>query len=335
MTASGPKARLQRLANAYQISCAVQAAASIGLGALLNEGPVSGSELSARTGLQGEGLARLMLFLQTLGIVDFLSDGRFAATELSNCLDEIDNIAEGPEALQAWAKLPTVLKSGENAFSVAHGVPFYELAAANEVKSKRWSARNCQTAARWAKPTASAIELEGTERVIDLGAGNGELLAKIAEAYPLVRLAIWELPQAIESAKLSLTELGILDRTELVAGNLTKDCPPAADVYIFCRVLLNMSDEDTLSALSLCSKRMAATSKLIIVEALMPEEPSPERLHHYAHNLHLMLVWGGKQRTQGEFSVLLESAGLQLESCKEIISREGANWHILTACLST
>ena len=61
----------------------------------------------------------------------------------------------------------------------------------------------------------------------------------------------------------------------------------------------------------------------------MPEEGAPQRVHHYGIDLHLALMWGGQERTQSEFKLLLEQAEIKLSSVENIISPDGFRLQML------
>ena len=326
----GPQARLRRLANAYQISCAVHAAAHIRLGHHLEQGPLRISELARRGKLDEETLRRLLRFLETLDIVKIDKDDHISATDLTRRVDDIDNIAEGPEALKAWASLPDILQTGGNAFEKAHGTPFYRFAANYPDKAGRWAARNRMVADSWAATAAAALPLDGGERVVDLGAGGGALLAALLRVHPGIRPMLYELPHAVDAARADLVRHGMEDRVQVLTGDLTSSPPPEADTFILSRVLLNLSDADAVRVLSNCRRSMSAASTLIIVDTLMPDPSSPGRQAHYAHDLHLLLMWGGRQRTRAEFYALLEKAGFTVQDCSDICPGDGLFRHILT-----
>lgn len=325
--------RVNNLANAYQISCAVHAASVIGLDRLLADGPQSASDLARNGGFNEALLLRLLRFLSHVGVVTMTDDGSFAATQLTPHLRKINNMATGPEAVRAWASIPEALLKEESAYEIANGKSFYDDLIDKDEQRQRWALYNHQRARVWAKPTATAITkllyLNGVETFADLGAGSAHLLAALLEIHPNIKPVLCELPQALDTARKSLKTQEMLDSVSLIACDLLKEPPPPADVYILSRVLLNLADKEVKVLLEHCRQSMSPESKLIIVEALMPNANSPQRAVHYPHDLHMMLVWGGKERTLSDYQDLLATAQLQLDTCQDITADNGNTWQML------
>ncbi len=331
MTAMPPEARLHRLASAYQMSCAVQAAAALGLGARLRGGPKRVADLAAEAGLDADALCRFLRFLAGLGLVEEGADGRFAATAPGEMLDALDNIVEGPEALRAWSAMAVALRGEGDAFAAGNGASFHDHAARHPEKAARWAMRNRAIAERWAPATVSALALRGDERIVELGAGGGALAAELVRRFPRMRPILMDLPHMLPHLHADLARLGIAEKVIPLGGDLRTDPLPEGDVYLLCRVLLNFDDGTVRRLFERCRERMAPSARLVIVETLMPPPDAPDRLAHCAHDLHLLLMWGGRLRSREAYARLLAAAGLALAGCEEVALAASAVPHVLTA----
>ena len=311
MAMDNPQDRFRRIANAYQITCAVQAGAALGLGVHLVDAPRPVAEIAERLGAKTDPLRRLLRFLGVLGVVEF-DEARDAArrVELTDLMTAGDNIAEGPEAVRAWLRLPDAVLNDDDAFAAANGAAFYDYAAAHPLKAARLAARNRQTARAWAPRIAEALDLSDAETIADLGGGAGDLAIALLEANPGLRATVVELPHARAEIEENIQARGVGDGLRFVAGDLRRAPPPPADVYILCRVLLNAPDEDARQVLDNCRNAMTAGSRLFVIEALTPDEPGAARNAGFAHDLHLFALWRGKQRACGDYDALLRGAGL-------------------------
>ncbi len=331
MTALAPDERLRRLVNAYQLSCAVQAAVAIGLGTRLRRGPVRVADLVADAGLDASVLHRLLAFLEALGLVETSAEGVVVATASGAGLDALDNIVEGAEALKAWAAMTVALRGEGNAFEAANGASFHDYAARHPEKAARWAMRNGAIAGRRAAATVTALALRGDERIADLGAGGGALAAELVRRHPDMRPILMDLPHMLPHLHADLSRLGVAGKVISLGGDLRTDPLPEADVYLFCRVLLNFDDDMVRHLLERCRDRMTMSARLVIVETLMPPPDAPDRLAHCAHDLHLLVMWGGRERSREAYARLLAETGLTLAGCKEVAVPGEAVWHLLTA----
>ncbi|MEM9291054.1 MAG: methyltransferase [Acidobacteriota bacterium] len=329
MSTLSPDDRLERLANAHQLSRAVQVAARLGLGQQLTEGPRSLSELAAATGSNPVVLGKLLRFLAQLGVVQALDDDRFGPTPLSDRLHRVDNLAQGEEGWQAWSALPEALASGEPAFPKVHGASFYRYAADHPRQAAHWRESQGARAQRVTPPVAAVLPLEGATRIVDVGGGQGVLLAELLKRHPGCRGLLFDLPEAVVGSGEVFAAAGVQQRAQVVAGDAFDAVPAGADLYLLCRVLSNWSDESAIAGLSALRRALQAgartpSPRLVIVDALMPEGPAGRAFA--GPDLHHFLLWGGGFRTLPEVRQLLSAAGLTQRD--HHITEDDA-WHLL------
>lgn len=329
MSTLPPDVHLERLANAYQLSRAVQVAARLELGRLLAEGPRSLRDLAETTSSDENVLGRLLRFLAQLQVVQALGENHFGPTALSDRLHTVDNIAQGEEAWQAWGALPRALRTGEPSFPEVHGESFYAYAAHHPDQEANWRATNASKAADFAPSIIAALGLDGGETIVDVGGGQGVLLAALLARHPDCRGALFDLPGPVSGAAEVFAAAEVSERCAVVAGDALTGVPPGADVYLLCRVLSNWQDREAITALSACRRAMGAQARLLVVDALMPEPgppgpPGPTALA--GPDLHHFLLWGGGFRTLQHLGSLLERAGLALLETRT--TQDGA-WTIL------
>ena len=102
--------------------------------------------------------------------------------------------------------------------------------------------------------TESAAVLAGydfsrTRNVVDVGGGQGGLLAAILQANPTVRGVLFDLPAALARADSALAGGGGGDRCEVVGGSFFEAVPEGGDVYILKSVIHDW-DDDRAAAIS-------------------------------------------------------------------------------------
>lgn len=330
MTQLPPELQLMRLANAFQLSRAVQVAARLGLGRLLADGGRDVAALAAATGTDPGALRRLLRFLAELGVVAELGDGRFGPTPLSARLHLVDNVAQGEEAWAAWGALPEALRTGGPAFPMVHGASFYDYTARHPEQEANWIAWNAAVAGPFAAQVAAALELEGSETVVDVGGGEGGLLAAILRRHPGCRGVLLELPGVAARAEGTLVRAGVRDRATVAAGDAFAEVPPGGDVYILSRVLQTLGDAQALRLLARCRQALAGRGVLKVVERLMPEPGDPRRRSLAGSDLNHFLLWGGGHRTRDEMAALLAAAGLDLERVGAVADGNSDGWQMLT-----
>jgi len=103
---------------------------------------------------------------------------------------------------------------------------------------------------------------------------------------------------------------GVAGRCELVSGDMFTAVPPGGDAYILKRTLHDWDDDRAASILGHCRDAMNEGGRILIVDMVVPAGNEPHPSKYY--DLMMMVMLGGRERTEEEFAVLLAAAGLDL-----------------------
>jgi hypothetical protein len=321
---------LTGLVSASYLARAVQVAARLGIGEILVGGPLGIAELARRSGTHPDSLQRLLRFLSSCEIVEELEHGVFGRTLLSDHLRFLDHPGSGEESWAAWGGLLDAVRTGRSAFETVHGSGFFEYLAHEPELDRNWNDWNTVTARAWLPPVVDALGLQGTETVVDVGGGQGNLLAELLERLPGCRGVLVDLPSVVAGATPLLEERGVLPRCEIAPGDAFQQVPRGGDAYVLCRVLFNWDRERRLTLLRRCRQAMEADARLLIVELTMPEHGEPGRRTRAATDLNLWIGWGGSIPTRAEWASLLSDGGFLLRRVSDPVSPVFA-WQVLEA----
>jgi hypothetical protein len=290
---------------------AVSVAASLGIADILSKGPAPLETIARATSCHQRSLGRLMRFLVSEGIFSLERDGRYGLTPLGDQLRSDQPVSNrraaifygSPPIWAAWGKLAEVVRTGRSGFELAHGEPLFEYAA----KHADFAAVFNDFMSEMARPrlAAAAYDFSGLKTLVDVGGGDGTTLAAILGGYPGLQGVLFDLPAVVSDSDAVLRAAGVADRCRVVAGDFFESVPEGGDAYLLSNILHDWDDDRCAQILSNCRGAMATGSKLLIVEAVVPEEPSPVLLV----DMQMMVVAGGVQRTASEFKGLLEPAG--------------------------
>jgi hypothetical protein len=118
----------------------------------------------------------------------------------------------------------------------------------------------------------------------------------------------------VKIARKRIRSEGLGDRCRARAGDFFKSIPAGFDIYVLRNVLHDWNDEQALAIVKACRKAMRAGSRLLVVQRLMPEriDRSPVTDSLVLADLQSMVVKGGRERTEAEYTSLLASGGLQV-----------------------
>jgi predicted O-methyltransferase YrrM len=146
--------------------------------------------------------------------------------------------------------------------------------------------------------------------VVDVGGGHGALLTAILSATPGLRGILFDLPEVAEGAKPHLAAAGVLDRCEVVGGDMFTAVPGGGDAYVFSRVIHDWDDERAAAALASCRRAMRPTGTLLLVEEVIPPGDAPA--YGKLSDLNMLVGPGGQERTETEYHALYTAAGFEL-----------------------
>jgi hypothetical protein len=313
-----PALRLLHLLNGSFVTQAISVAARLGVADQLADGPRDVTDLAGAMGAHAPSLYRLLRGLTDLGILTELPGEKFALTPLGEPLgsaapDSVRALATMmgmPFYHSAWTALHESIRTGEQAFTLAHGKTVFD-----------YLAEHPDDAAIFAGAmTANAIVGDGVwqvcdftrfRRLIDVGGGRGHLLAAIMAANPHLDAVLFDLPDVVATAASTLSNAGVIGRCQVEGGSFFERVPAGGDVYLLANVIHDWDDESSVQILRACQQAMASDAVLVLVEGMLAEQPAGD-FSRLADLSLLALAPGGRLRTREDYAALLERAGLRL-----------------------
>ena len=104
---------------------------------------------------------------------------------------------------------------------------------------------------------------------------------------------------------------GLATRCEFVTGDFFAGVPPGGDCYVLKNIIHDWDDAESLAILRSCRAAMAADSRLLVIEGVLPEHGQPPA-PLVTMDLNMLAFERGRERTAGEHRALLAAAGLTL-----------------------
>jgi hypothetical protein len=309
--------RLTSLISGYWVSQAVYAAAKFGLADLLKGGPRSATDLAAVSGAKPDRLFRLLRALASVGVFAETTPGVFQLTPTADLLrSDVEGsqralaLMMGEEHYEVWGRLVEVLRTDENAFEKQFGLPVFDYLAKNPEKGKIFDAAMVGIHGRETAAVLEAYDFSDLGRLVDVGGGNGSKLTGILQRYPSLRGTLYDLPHVVERARPLLQAAGVADRCELVGGNFFANVPGGGDAYLMRHIIHDWNDEQSLTILRNIHRAMPDDGRLLLVESVIPPGNGPFAAKLL--DLTMMLIPGGKERTEAEYRELYAAAGFML-----------------------
>ena len=313
-----PTMELLQMVTGYRISQTIYVAAKLGIADALKDGPKSCDALARSTGTHTQSLCRLMCALASVGVFAEVEKGFFALTPLAVPLqtdapDSVRSVAItfGEEWFwRPWGKLLHSIRTGENAFEHVFGTGIFEYFTQNAEASAIFNQCMTELTRRNAAAILTAYDFSRITKLVDVGGGNGTLIASILKENPQMHGLLFDLPPVIERAKRSMEMEDIADRCEFIGGDFFESVPAGADAYILKWIIHDFEDDQAVTILKNCRRGMAKDGRLLLVERiLLPgNAPDPGKLS----DITMMVLPGGRERTEAEFRELFDAAGFRL-----------------------
>jgi hypothetical protein len=314
------KAEVLELILGFQISQAIHVAASLDLADLLSAGPMTSTDLSVAAGAHPASLYRLMRALAAVGLFHEDDGGRFSLTVRGHALrsDVPGSCAPtaqfhaGPSAWSAWGNLLHAVRTGATAFDHVHGKSVWAYRAEHAEESDVFDCAMAAGTTRIAGALLAACDFDRFSTVVDVGGGDGTLLARILAANAHIRGVLFDQPKVVTRALVASDALGVSDRYELRGGDFFAGIPGGADAYLLKNILHDWDDAASVKILSACRAAMRPRSRLLIFEHVIG--PPNTSARGKLMDLNMLVMTGGRERSLAEFTSLLKQSRFRLLS---------------------
>jgi SAM-dependent methyltransferase len=255
--------------------------------------------------------------LASLGVFEELADGAFALTPLAATLQtdapgsmRALALFSGEDAYRSWADLLYSVRTGAPAFDHVFGAPHFDYLAQHPASSAIFNQVMSGNVARSAAATVAAYGFPTSGVVVDAGGGHGALIAAILRAHPALRGVLFDMPHVVAGALPALEAAGVADRCERVGGDFFTPPLPAGDLYTLRQIIHDWDDERAVAILRNCAQALAPGGKVLIIESVIPPGNGPSPVKFL--DLQMLVMNGGRQRTEEEYRKLYVAAGLML-----------------------
>jgi len=316
-----PVAMLQMIAG-FWVSRALYIAAKLGLADLVQDQPKTITELAEATSTHAPSLYRVLRALASVGVFAEDNQGCFALTPLAATLrTDVPGslrafaIAElGEDHYPAWGEVLHSVKTGEIAFNHLFGMDVWQYRAQHPEDGRIFDEAMASFSSVVNAAIVASYDFSSIGKIVDVGGGDGSLIASILKTNPGMKGVLFDLPHVIAGARRRIEAEGVADRCEVVGGDFFASAPSGGDVYLLKWIIHDWDEERSVAILKNCHRAMAENSKLLLVEAVIPRSHAPSFQEQFIKfmDLVMLVMTGGRERTEAEYRALLEVAGFTL-----------------------
>lgn len=216
----------------------------------------------------------------------------------------------GPVVLSGWDHLADSLRTGDPSFETAFGVDCFGYLKQNPEASAEFNAAMSQGTRATAAGLAAAYDFGRFTTVVDVGGGDGTLLAAVLRGHPALRGMLFDTAEGVAEADAVLAREQLADRVTVHAGDFFAGVPSGGDLYLLKSVVIDWEDDACVALLEQCRKAVPDDGRLLIVEPVLPpavDAGTPPGA--YLSDLNMLVNTGGRVRTRAEIEDLCRRAG--------------------------
>jgi len=316
---STPVPLLRIMLESLALHQSVFAVAELGIADMLVSGPQPTEELAKKLRVNDTALYRILRLLASQEIFVETAARTFANNDLSNflCSDVPGSLRSmgrfrGTDFVYlSFGEILHTIRTGEPGRAKVLGMDGWEYLERNPGTARIFDDAMTEISAVVAPSIASAYGFSKWESLMDVGGGNGLLLAAILRAHRSLRGVLADQQHVLKRAR----ERGFLSgplekRSSMQPCDLFRDIPKGCRAYLMKSVIHDWNDEDAKKILSQCRRAVPKNGALLLVEFNLPEDNSPSRSKFV--DVTMMVLTGGRERTIPEFSSLLTKSGFRL-----------------------
>ncbi|KOT94425.1 methyltransferase [Streptomyces sp. NRRL F-5755] len=296
---------------------AVRVAATLRVADHLADGVRTARELAEVTGADAGVLERVLRHLVTVEVFSRDAQGRYGLLPRGEELRDghpsgVRRRLDAETALGrgdlAFVALLHSVRTGEAAYPRHYGRSFWEDLRAAPKRTAGYDAEMGVDVAAWAEAVVPAFDWGTLGRIVDVGGGNGTLLAALLSAYPGMRGTVFDQPETVRAARATLAAAGLADRGDAVAGDFFGALPSGADGYVLSAILHDWDDDAAHTILRRCAEAAGAHGRVLVVERVGADGESV----HTGMDLRMLVYFGARERGVAELTELAAGAGLRV-----------------------
>ena len=296
----------------------IRVAATLSLVERAGSAGATAEQLASETGTATPAIRCLLDHLVTIGVFDLdMESSHYRPTNLGAQLSEdapegikplLDINCAGGRAELAFVELLGTIITGAPAYVHRYGREFWaDLDTRPELRRSFDAQMNWRFRVQ-APQIAEHFDWSRFSEVLDVGGGDGTVLAAILHAHPDLRGRVLDLSPTATAATDRFAAAGLDDRATAVSGSFFDPLPVGADAYLLSDILHDWDDDHARKILTGCRRAAAPNGTVVVIEPVRGQGADT------AIDLFMLMCFGGRERTVDDLARLATGCGLVLHS---------------------
>jgi hypothetical protein len=309
---------IMQLSTGYIASTCVYLAVKLRIPDLLAAAPRHSADLASELNVNEDALYRVMRSLASLGLFEERSSRTFANNLASSMLRsatpgsmyEMALWMSDPFHFQVYANALHSVQTGKPAVEETFGVPVFEWFPKHPAESEVFNNAMTMFSAMVIPAVLEVYDFGGIGTLVDIAGGHGRVLTSILQRYPSMRGVLFDLEHVLAGARPAIESLGLSDRCRTISGDFFKAVPEGGDAYIMKHIIHDWDDDRAATILKNIRSAMNRGGRVILLESVVTPGNQPDFAKII--DLEMLLMPGGRERTEQEFRELFARAGFEL-----------------------
>ncbi|MFE6702411.1 methyltransferase [Streptomyces sp. NPDC057718] len=261
-------------------------------------------------------LAGLQLLSETEpGVFRTTAAGDFLRTGTAGSMAAMARMFTDPVMLRGWDLLDEAVRTGETTFDTVFGTDFFGHLKEHPALSAAFNEAMSQGTRLTAETVPHHFDFERFHTLVDIGGGDGTLLASVLREHPKLRGVLFDTAEGLAQAPQRLGRDGLTERVVLETGDFFASAPAGGDVYLLKSIIHDWDDERCAAILRRIREVIPAHGSLLIVEPVLPATvPADPPGGVYLSDLNMLVNVGGRERTAEDFAALCTAGGFNLRN---------------------
>jgi hypothetical protein len=318
--------RIGQLVNGFWTTQILNVAVQLGIPQQLADGPKTATSIAQTAQAHPPSVFRLLRALHTLGVCRAVGADSFELTPAGHILrPDVPRSLSGRALFagdmlwQQYSDLAYVVKTGNTTRKIDTGPDAFKKLSADPVRFDAFQRAMAESSVRAARDAVTHYDFSQFSSVLDLGGGYGGVLSVLLAAHPRMSGAVCDLAYLEEPAARYLQQSGVGERGRFVAGDFFESVPPAYDAYLLKFIIHDWDDEYSLKILRNIHRAASASSTLLLLEHVIPENLSTGPTDQAVIRADItMMTIGSRERTVTEYRELLAQAHWTLTGLVQI-----------------
>jgi hypothetical protein len=297
---------------------AIYVAAKLGIADVLADGPATAEQIAGRVGSHPHATYRLLRALTTRSIFHEEPGRRFRLTPMADALraDSPNSVrpivlmAGHPTTWEHWGELTYSVMTGESSFEKLRGMPVFDYLDKDPDYARLFDESMSFSSGMEIPMLLDAFDFSVYGTIVDVGGGQGRLIAEILRGAPESRGVLFDLEPVVARAPEVLDAAGVTDRCTVVGGSFFESVPTGGDAYVLKHIIHDWPEHKAFDILGNVRAAIGEGGSLLLADLVLPDDDSP----HLGKlvDLDLLVAFGGQHRTAVEYEDLLTRAGFRL-----------------------